>query len=260
MSPTMRSFNLNLAEDRMNQEIEELARMLGDDLPINLHNEINDLPDHYNTNVEQSCQSDDESSCDSDSDSCTSSDYTNSSNCSDYDSDCSSSFDCCDRTSDSHCNADICFPANTPIKTDQGIISIDNLDIKNHTIDKKAIVEITKTKISGKFLVSIDTNALGPNCPSHKTIMTKEHHVKYNGEMVEAGSLVGNFDGVTTVPYNGEILYNILMDQHETISVNNIICETLHPATYLGIKLFNNKVPKEYKLLKETLNLFKKIQ
>ena len=45
------------------------------------------------------------------------------------------------------------------------------------------------------------------------------------------------------------------MGQHETVYVNNMICETLHLATYLGLKLFNNKEPKQYKLLNDAFNL-----
>ncbi len=46
------------------------------------------------------------------------------------------------------------------------------------------------------------------------------------------------------------------MDNHETMEVNDLICETLHPATYLGIKLFNGE-PNQYKLFRITIELFR---
>ncbi len=47
----------------------------------------------------------------------------------------------------------ICFPSETPIKTDQGIIDIDKIDITKHTIRNVPIVCITKTFGTDDFLV-----------------------------------------------------------------------------------------------------------
>jgi hypothetical protein len=50
----------------------------------------------------------------------------------------------------------ICFIANTPIKTDHGIISISNINPMIHTIHKKKIVAITKTIIIDSYLICFE--------------------------------------------------------------------------------------------------------
>ena len=151
-------------------------------------------------------------------------------------------------------NAPICFPAGTLIQTDHGEISIENIDIKIHTINNKSIIEITKTISSDKYLVYFKKHALGYNIPNKKTIMTKEHRILLNNELIEANDLVEN-KNVKKIKYNGELLYNVLMDNHEVMNVNNLVCETLHPASYLGIKLFNGE-PKSFTILKKFGNIF----
>ena len=150
--------------------------------------------------------------------------------------------------------APICFPAGTLIQTDQGEITIENIDIKNHTINNKSIIEITKTISSDKYLVYFKKHALGYNIPNKKTIMTKEHRILLNNELIEANDLVEN-KNVKKIKYNGELLYNVLMDNHEVMNVNNLVCETLHPASYLGIKLFNGE-PKSFTILKKFGKIF----
>ena len=34
--------------------------------------------------------------------------------------------------------------------------------------------------------------------------------------------------------YTGEVLYNVLMEKHDTMKVNNLICETLNPKTSIA--------------------------
>ena len=58
--------------------------------------------------------------------------------------------------------------------------------------------------------------------------------------MVKAKHLVELVENVTLSPYNGEPLYNILLEQHEKMQVNNLIVETLHPE---------HKVAKLYRIL-----------
>ena len=56
--------------------------------------------------------------------------------------------------------------------------------------------------------------------------------------MVKAKDLVEVCQGVTAIPYNGEILYNVLLKKHENMMVNNLICETLHPENIVA-KIYN---------------------
>jgi len=129
--------------------------------------------------------------------------------------------------------SNICFPAGTPIQTDQGIIPIHKIITGKHTLDKKPIRHVTKTTISDEYLVSFAKGSLGTNCPSEKTVMTKNHKVFFNGEMKEADDLLYG-TAVYKTKYRGEILYNILLDEPYFMRVNNLICETLHPDNMIA--------------------------
>jgi hypothetical protein len=52
--------------------------------------------------------------------------------------------------------------------------------------------------------------------------------------MTRAVDLVGVCKGVVKIPYNGETLYNVLMEKHDHMMINNLICETLHPENIMG--------------------------
>jgi hypothetical protein len=164
--------------------------------------------------------------------------------------------------------ANICFPANTPINTDQGVVSIKKIDPAFHTINNNHIVAITQTITLAKYLICFKRDSLGKNYPAEDTIMSKEHKVYYMGRMIEAKHFVGRVKNVYKIPYHGEILYNVLMETYNKLRVNNLICETLHPENvvaqlYSGnfkesdkgdiIKTLNNCVyrnnPKEYEAL-----------
>ena len=123
----------------------------------------------------------------------------------------------------------ICFLENTPINTDQGIMPISKIIAGVNTINNKRIVAITKTKDENTFLVCFKKDSLGENVPSEDTITSKYHGVEYNGEMIEAHQFLEKFENVVKLAYNNEMMYNILMDDHEKIIVNNLICETLNP-------------------------------
>jgi hypothetical protein len=128
----------------------------------------------------------------------------------------------------------ICFPANTPITTDQGVVSIDKINPSIHTINDNKIVAITKTLSKDKYLVCFEKGSLGNNLPSKRTVMSKHHKILHNGVMVEAKKLLGDFEDITKIEYTGEVLYNVLMETHDTMSVNNLICETLDPKTSIA--------------------------
>ena len=58
--------------------------------------------------------------------------------------------------------------------------------------------------------------------------------------MREAKYFLDNYEGVVKVKYHGEVLYNVLMETHSQMSVNNLICETLHPNNIIA-KLYTTK-------------------
>jgi hypothetical protein len=161
----------------------------------------------------------------------------------------------------------VCFPSNTPILTDQGIIPIQKINTYFHTINNKRIVAITKSMMMEKYLVYFEPHSLKKNYPSQKTIISGEHKIKFNGKMTEARKFIGSFNGVKLAKYNGQILYNILLDTHETISVNGLICETLNPNNAIA-KLYDGSMDNisriqmineiNHKAVKNELEMFKK--
>ena len=141
--------------------------------------------------------------------------------------------------------SNICFPAGTPIKTDQGIVAIDHIDTAYHTIGGKRILDITQTVSLDRFLVKFNKDCLGPNWPSADTIMTKEHKVLYTGKLAPAYKFLNISSDVKRVKYTGEIVYNVLMEKHELMNVNNLICETLHPDNLIA-KIYRNRFTDDY--------------
>jgi alpha-tubulin suppressor-like RCC1 family protein len=125
--------------------------------------------------------------------------------------------------------ANICFPAGTPVLTDQGLIAIDKIDIELNTINQKRIIDITKTISKETFLVCFEKDALVNDKPSQETIISPGHQIMYEGIMHEAKWFIEKFPGVKAIPYTGEPLYNVLLEKHDVMNVNNLICETLLP-------------------------------
>jgi hypothetical protein len=124
---------------------------------------------------------------------------------------------------------EICFPGNTPISTDQGEININELVAGKHTIDGKTIRYITKVTNPNRTLTCIRRNAISDGVPSRKTIMTNEHRMMFEGEMVRAEELVDLVEGVFKVKNNGEPVYNVVMEKQDTMMVNGLRCETVNP-------------------------------
>lgn len=130
--------------------------------------------------------------------------------------------------------SNICFPAKTPVQTDQGIINIDLIDKAVHTINGKPIRHITKTISLDKYLISLDKNSLGRNMPSAKTIMSKEHKIMYDGRLIPVYKFLEYTEKVKKVKYNGETLYNVLLANYGLMVVNNLVRETLHPENIIA--------------------------
>jgi uncharacterized delta-60 repeat protein len=136
----------------------------------------------------------------------------------------------------------ICLPAGTPILTDQGIIAIEQIDTKVHTINNRRIIAVTTTITPEKNLVCFEANSMGINCPSKRTVMTPGHEVLYKGKLVQSKHFVGRIEGVHTIPYNGkDVLYNVLQEKHGLMRVNNMVLETLHPGNKVAKEILNNK-------------------
>ena len=142
--------------------------------------------------------------------------------------------------------SNICFPAGTPIKTDQGNVHIDKIDTTYHTINNQPIEHVTQTITNDTYLICFEKNALGTNYPSRKTVMSKDHKIYYRRKMVPANHFLTLSNGVRKVKYSGELLYNVLLSKPSTMYVNNILCETLDPENIIA-KLYKSKYSQTYK-------------
>jgi hypothetical protein len=134
--------------------------------------------------------------------------------------------------------SDICFPAGTPIKTDQGVINIELLQTGIHTIRGQVIEHVTQTVTRDNYLIAFEPSALDYNVPTKTTIMSKDHCIVFKGQLVPAHRFLNPYydyyGRVKKVTYSGEILYNVLLATHGVMEVNNMRCETLHPANLIA--------------------------
>jgi hypothetical protein len=128
----------------------------------------------------------------------------------------------------------ICFPAGTPVTTDQGLVAIEKLNTDKHTIRGKEIVAITQTRPLQKHIVCFEKDSLSKNVPSQETRCSMQHKVFYKREMMKASDIVTLCENVSLVPYNGETLYNVLLKKQDKMMINNLICETLDPKNIMA--------------------------
>ena len=143
--------------------------------------------------------------------------------------------------------SNICFPAGTLIRTDQGEVAIEKLQRGKHTLGRQAIKHITKTISADKYLIKVEQNAFDKNKPTKPTVMSKDHKIEFQGVLVPAYRLLDYTEEVKKVKYSGEILYNVLLEAHGTMIVNNLRCETLDPTSPIGC-LYRGVAYKEEKI------------
>ena len=153
--------------------------------------------------------------------------------------------------------ANICFIADTPVKTDQGLIAIQDIDIKTHTINNNRIIAITKSTQQCDYLIKISKNALNGDKPSQDTIISSNHKVYAGNEtytqLKKAKDLL-HIKGVDKIPYDNSYLYNVLLEEQGSMIVNNMKVETLHPDNIMA------KVFRMYPDGKVTSQQYKKLQ
>jgi surface protein len=135
--------------------------------------------------------------------------------------------------------SNICFPAGTPIQTDQGIVNIEKLNKLKHTIHGQIILHITKTVTLDPYLICFNKHSICRNSPMKTTVMTKDHKLMFEGKMVPAYRLLDYSSEIKKVKYSGEVLYNVLLHTHGLINVNGLLCETLDPENIIA-KLYRH--------------------
>jgi len=145
--------------------------------------------------------------------------------------------------------SNICFPKNTPVLTDQGIIDIQ--EINDNTINGLKVEHITQTTSMDRHLVCFEKDSIAIGYPNQKTIMTRNHKVFY-GTMVNADTLLK--DNIYLIPYNGEILYNVLLEKNGFMIVNNLLCETLDINNIIALFYKSNYTVEEKNKIMTLLN------
>jgi hypothetical protein len=107
-------------------------------------------------------------------------------------------------------------------------------------------VAITKTITNHDKIVCFEKHSLGYNVPNQRTLVSLNHGIIYNKKIIPAKKFVGRKHGIYFKKYNGEYLYNVLMETHMAMLVNNMKVETLDPKNIVA-KLYTNKYSPEQK-------------
>ena len=104
-----------------------------------------------------------------------------------------------------------------------------------NTIDNIKIIGVTKAiNTIINHIIEIDRGAIRPNIPSKKIRVSRSHMFNINGKHKQAHQLLSN-QKVNKIPYNGDVLYNILLEKHHYIKVENMLAETLHPNNPIAL-------------------------
>jgi len=124
----------------------------------------------------------------------------------------------------------ICFLSGSMVLTDQGPVAIEYLLPNMHSIFRHPIRGISITYSLEDTLVCIKKNALSKYVPLRDTYLSNNHKIYYPNKnaFVEAGSLIGQ-KGIYTIPYENQLLYNVILENPGIMNVNNLIAETLDP-------------------------------
>lgn len=137
--------------------------------------------------------------------------------------------------------SNVCFQAGTIIITDQGYINIEKIDIEINTIRGKRILGISKTILTSDYVILIKKNALNLNVPNVDTIVSKDHKILFKSNMYRAEELMLIVNNIIKIKYNGNSMYNVILEKYDYMIANNLIVETLHPINPI-CKLFTNKL------------------
>jgi hypothetical protein len=150
--------------------------------------------------------------------------------------------------------SDICFAHNTPIETDQGIIFVQDLNPSLHTIHDEPI-SVTNTISLDNFLICFEKHTFERNCPSQRTIVSKDHKIKYKDKFISAYKLmIPRFmKFIHKIPYDGQPLYTVFLKIQTSVRANNLVCETIHTVNaqiYANNRLMDKHIYNESIYLK----------
>ena len=129
----------------------------------------------------------------------------------------------------------ICFLGRAEVMTDQGLVAFNKLTTE-HTISNKVIKKVVNVLNAEVVMVFIKKDAFGLNVPNQDMYISRHHGIIINGHLVRARDLV-NGSTVQSLLHERSQIYNVLLDTHEVIYVNNMPCESLNPSDP-GVKKF----------------------
>ena len=154
-------------------------------------------------------------------------------------------------------SGNICFLGSTKVQTDQGNIRFDQLTTRN-TINGQKIKKIVKVINSDDSLIFIHKHAFGRGVPNQNTYISRNHGIYLDDSfiqdknlepqvheliyhiagknLVRARNLIERGTIMEVKRGNHETLYNVLLETHGSMIVNNILCETLNPNDALAQK------------------------
>jgi hypothetical protein len=141
-----------------------------------------------------------------------------------------------------------CFRKGTLVLTDQETVEIQNIKPNYHTINDKEIKCVTSVYNSDGMVVKIEKDCLGENKPSNTMYMQKDHKLMISPFEFSALLTSGKIQFESSS--SDELLYNVLLENHETMMVENIQVETLNPELEIS-KYFMGDRSKEHKALIE---------
>ncbi len=136
--------------------------------------------------------------------------------------------------------SNICFPADEIIQTDRGYKYIQDIQPHHDTIHGKSIRQLTMSYSDEKTLTKIQKHSLSHGIPNKDTLISNHHKVWWKDKMVMAKELVDVVEGIVFVPYEDQLMYNILLYEEGNMMINDMVVETLHP---------NNNIAKLYDIL-----------
>ena len=130
----------------------------------------------------------------------------------------------------------ICFTKDTPVVTDQGEIKIQEIQPGINTINGEEIIAISKTVHPDEYLVKIEKDDISEDVPSRQTIMSPQHKILYNGQLIKAYQHPAiQYPGKNMEKNEGQVLYNVLTKDYSTMRVNNMVVETLDPENRMAL-------------------------
>ena len=136
-------------------------------------------------------------------------------------------------------SAQSCFRKGTLVKTDQGTIEIQNIQAGFNTINNKEIKCLTAVYNSDGMVFKIEKDCLGENKPSNTIYMQKDHKLMISPAEFSDLLISGKIQFEKS--RSDELLYNILLDTHETMMIENIEVETLNPELAISKYFMGNR-------------------